>query len=60
MFEHECTVCGKHQLIFPNQVTSVTNTDVGIVVAYACWCGADQTWVTGQRRRARVEAPTAA
>ena len=33
MFDHHCTACDKRQLIFPSQVTSLTNTDHGIVVA---------------------------
>jgi len=49
MFDHNCTACGKRQLIFPSQVASVTNTTGGIVVEFTCWCGADQTWVTGRR-----------
>jgi hypothetical protein len=60
MFDHECTSCGKRQLIFPTQVTSVINVDAGIVVRFACWCGADQTWVTGRRRPAPLAAATAA
>ena len=59
MFDHECTSCGKRQLIFPTQVTSVTNVDAGIVVRFGCWCGADQVWVTG-RRRTPVAAASAA
>ena len=59
MFDHECTSCGKRQLIFPTQVTSVTNSDSGIVVGFSCWCGADQIWVTG-RRTAPMAAATAA
>ncbi len=47
MFDHHCTVCDKTQLIFPSQVTSLVNTDHGIIVAFTCWCGADQTMVTG-------------
>jgi hypothetical protein len=53
MFDHYCTTCAKRQLIFPSQVSSMTNTDRGIVVAFTCWCGADQTMVTG---RAATEA----
>jgi len=60
MFDHECTACGKRQLIFPSQVASVANTPDGIVVSFTCWCGADQTWVTGRRPRARLDVPTAA
>ena len=26
----------------------MTNTDHGIVVAFTCWCGAEQTLVTGR------------
>jgi hypothetical protein len=48
MFDHHCTACAKRQLIFPSQVSSMTNTDQGIVVAFTCWCGADQTMVTGR------------
>jgi hypothetical protein len=48
MFDHHCTACSKRQLIFPSQVSSMTNTDHGIVVAFTCWCGADQTMVTGR------------
>jgi hypothetical protein len=59
MFDHECTSCGKRQLIFPTQVTSVINTESGIVVRFSCWCGSDQSWVTG-RRRDRVAAAVAA
>lgn len=48
MFDHNCTACDKRQLIFPSQVTSMANTDHGIVVAFTCWCGADQTMTTGK------------
>ena len=48
MFDHTCTACDKRQLIFPSQVTSMANTDRGIVVAFTCWCGADQTMTTGK------------
>ncbi|MBZ5739135.1 hypothetical protein [Nocardioides mangrovi] len=49
MFDHQCTACEKRQLIFTSQVTSLTNTDHGIVVAFTCWCGAAQTLVTGSK-----------
>ena len=51
MFDHHCTACAQRQLIFPSQVSSLTNTDRGIVVAFTCWCGADQTMVTGRSAR---------
>ena len=46
MFDHHCTACDKRQLIFPSQVTSLVNTDHGIIVAFECWCGAEQTMAT--------------
>jgi hypothetical protein len=49
MFDHKCTACEKRQLIFPSMVTAMTNTDHGIVVAFTCWCGADQSMVTGKK-----------
>ena len=49
MFDHQCTACDKRQLIFPSMVTAMINTDRGIVVDFTCWCGADQTMVTGKK-----------
>ena len=49
MFDHHCTVCDRRQLIFPSQVTSLANTDHGISVAFTCWCGAEQSMLTGRR-----------
>ena len=54
MFAHACSSCGKRQLIFVNQVTSLVNTDRGIVVDFTCWCGAEQSLLTG---KAVTEAP---
>jgi hypothetical protein len=51
MFDHHCGACGKRQLIFPSQVTSLTNTERGIIVAFTCWCGSDQTLTTGRGAR---------
>ena len=28
-------------LIFPSQITAMTNTEQGIVVSFTCWCGAE-------------------
>ncbi|MCW2845829.1 MAG: hypothetical protein JWN22_3745, partial [Nocardioides sp.] len=39
MFDHYCTACATRQLIFASQVTSMTNTEHGIVVGFTCWCG---------------------
>lgn len=47
MFQHQCPACHRRELVFPSQVTSVTNTDAGIVVAFTCWCGSPQSLVTG-------------
>ena len=52
MFDHICTACTTRQLIFPSQVSSMTNTEAGIVVSFTCWCGATQEMTTG-----RVSAP---
>jgi hypothetical protein len=55
MFDHRCTSCHKRQLIFPSQIASMTNTDQGIVVAFTCWCGAEQSLTTGRAAaKARV------
>ena len=47
MFDHHCTACDKRRLIFPSQVTSLANTERGIVLAFTCWCGAEQVTATG-------------
>lgn len=67
MFDHHCTSCARRELISPSQVTSVVNTDHGIVVGFTCWCGSEQTLVTGLRAKVagavpaeRELAPTAA
>lgn len=48
MFAHDCSSCGKRQLIFVSQVTSLVNTDHGIEVSFTCWCGAEQSFLTGK------------
>ncbi|MBB6627614.1 hypothetical protein H5V45_09800 [Nocardioides sp. KIGAM211] len=60
MFDHFCTACDKRQLIFPSQVTSLTNTDHGIIVELTCWCGAEQTLVTGRAASRSARVPVAA
>lgn len=47
MFAHHCSACDRRQLIFPGQVGGLVNTDHGIVVSFRCWCGSEQTLVTG-------------
>lgn len=48
MFAHDCSSCGKRQLIFVSQVTSLVNTDRGIELRFTCWCGAEQLLLTGK------------
>jgi hypothetical protein len=60
MFDNNCQVCAKRVLIFPSQVTSMANTDKGILVSFTCWCGAEQTRVTGKRSRRSRPQPVAA
>jgi hypothetical protein len=61
MFAHTCTVCQCRQLVFPSQIEALDNTDHGIVVSFTCWCGAEQSVLTGrsateQRDRTAVTA----
>lgn len=48
MFDHYCTACHRRQLIFPSMVTGLTNVGEGIVVNFTCWCGEEQTLLTGK------------
>ena len=48
MFDHKCTACAKRQLIFPSQITDMATTGAGIVVRFTCWCGAEQSMLTGK------------
>ena len=59
MFAHHCTACDRSQLIFSSQVTGLVNTDHGIVVSFRCWCGSEQSLVTGSGARP-TRAPVAA
>ena len=60
MFDRHCSACDRTQLIFPSQISAVTNTDHGILVSYTCWCGVEQTWLTGSRGHADASALVAA
>ncbi len=53
MFTTQCTACERRQLIFPSQITNVCDTPDGTSVAYTCWCGAAQTWLTGRAAASR-------
>jgi len=48
VFDHHCSTCDRRQLIFPSQLTGVVNTDHGIVVEFVCWCGSEQSLLTGR------------
>lgn len=60
MFDNNCQVCATRVLIFESQVTSVANTAAGIEVRFTCWCGTEQTQVTGRVVRADRRAAVAA
>ena len=60
MFDRHCNACHRTQLIFPSQITGVANTDHGILVSYVCWCGSEQTWLTGAAGRVAEPALVAA
>lgn len=56
MFTNTCTSCGQRELIFPDQIQSLTHTEHGYDVRYTCWCGATQTWHVEQLERVAVAA----
>ena len=60
MFDNNCQVCASRVLIFPSQVSSVANSADGIVVTFTCWCGTEQTQVTGRVARADRDRAVAA
>ena len=51
VFSHHCTACDRTQLIFSSQVTTLTNDELGIAVSFRCWCGSEQTKLTGKGAR---------
>lgn len=60
MFDNNCRVCAARVLIFPSQVTSLANTDDGMVVTFTCWCGTEQSQVTGRTARSDRDRAVAA
>ena len=60
MFAHHCSVCDETNLIFDSQLISLDNTADGIVVRFACWCGAEQSTVSGRRAGRRTADAVAA
>ncbi len=51
MYAHTCSVCECRRLVFPSQIEALHNTDHGIIVSFRCWCGSEQTLVTGSGAR---------
>lgn len=43
MFTHDCTSCGRHELIFPDQITGLDTLADHYVVHFTCWCDAPQS-----------------
>lgn len=58
MFARHCTACQKRQLILPSAIKSMVRLDQGFAVAYTCWCGADQVWLTASEEPAASVRPT--
>lgn len=48
MFAHVCTSCRQRKLVFPSQITSLVNAEHGIELSFTCWCGAEQSMLTGK------------
>ena len=48
MFAHHCSSCDETYLLFESQLTSLDNTTSGIELHFTCWCGAEQTEVSGR------------
>ena len=48
MFAHHCSSCEETYLIFESQLTSLANTEHGIELSFTCWCGVEQTTVSGR------------
>jgi hypothetical protein len=46
MFAHHCTACDTRHLIFPSQVIGFADVADGFALAYECWCGATQVYLT--------------
>ncbi len=57
MFAHTCSVCDCRQLVFPSQIEAMHNTDRGIIVSFTCWCGAEQSTLTGRYATERRNRP---
>jgi hypothetical protein len=48
VFQHHCTACDRTELIFPSMLRSLANTDHGIELRFECWCGAEQSVLSGR------------
>jgi hypothetical protein len=56
VFEHHCTACDMRRVVFNSQITRLVNTDHGIEMSFECWCGAEQTLLTGRKAEATAAA----
>ncbi len=56
MFAHHCSSCETTYLIFDSQITGLTNTETGIELRFTCWCGVEQSELTGRRAPVAVAA----
>jgi hypothetical protein len=54
MFAHHCSSCDETYLIFESQLSSLDNTANGIELRFTCWCGAEQTTVSGRHAGRRT------
>ncbi len=52
MFSVYCSGHEHEVLLFASNITGITNTPGGIVVAWRCPCGTTGHWVTGARHEA--------
>jgi hypothetical protein len=44
MFANVCTRCGKHELVYTDQIRSLRQTERGFDVRYVCSCGNTVVW----------------
>ncbi|MFT4084019.1 MAG: hypothetical protein QM638_15695 [Nocardioides sp.] len=56
VFAHHCTSCDRTELIDPSMILSLANTERGIEVRFECWCGAEQSMLSGRRVKSREAA----
>ena len=47
MFDFDCPICQKRQLISPGRIIHLINDDEGIAILFTCWCGTPSAIRTG-------------